>query len=706
MATFAACGDGAQQTATRPDALAWEPPPPEASIPVDRCAYGVAPFNVAGAAEGLRDLASGVPGLLQAALDRSRSAGVIAATETSEARREALDEGIANLVTGSVLGDVDHVIVRARRQRTRSGRVLGEELVQGSPDSLGALVTRLALRLAIDDMDPPTAAVIAETPLEAVESTLAGVQAYCRAMHGGVSYGLWAGVLTPEQQSELWTTAAERFDEALAADSTFGPAAFGFWAASSSPVSPYSNRAGEARRRAWATRDRLMAGSRAALELYDPPVAAGTTTGLEQLRVAEAAAAAYSENWGVWSHLNVPNLLGWTYYNWGAYLGVEDWPAKAVDAFRRLAELEDVDGGFSCMEAEVILVRLKDPSPDPELVRLARDQCMSGDSFWRLRWAALLGDSVELRTLRDTMRYEAPGPQIRLFARFWALAGIPLTDWDLALEAAEGTVSTLQDRRQLLGWGVQRALVAGRPDRASALVDSALDLGVRPWGMLAYPLQQAVVEPGWTEHAASARVRMFSYPDTLRYDPGGGFNNSFDRLCYAELSRLAERDTTSANRSIGTLIELREGEVPRRHRTCPEIAGAILEHLRPGSADSSVTTLDSLMRLGPLDDAVDQQVGNLILARIYAARGDTASAWEAVQRRIWGGSLAHVLPAWLRTEGLLAAAMGQHEQAVRAYRHYLLLRENPEPALVPQRDSVRAELEALVGREGLEGRSP
>jgi hypothetical protein len=51
----------------------------------------------------------------------------------------------------------------------------------------------------------------------------------------------------------------------------------------------------------------------------------------------------------------------------------------------------------------------------------------------------------------------------------------------------------------------------------------------------------------------------------------------------------------------------------------------------------------------------------------------------------------------LRTEGRLAARLGQRDRAIKAYQNYLLWRANPEPSLIPQRDSVRAELAKLTG---------
>ena len=55
---------------------------------------------------------------------------------------------------------------------------------------------------------------------------------------------------------------------------------------------------------------------------------------------------------------------------------------------------------------------------------------------------------------------------------------------------------------------------------------------------------------------------------------------------------------------------------------------------------------------------------------------------------------------WPRTcarRACLAAMTGDRAGAVRAYRHYLALRSDPEPVLRPAVDTIRAELTKLVG---------
>jgi hypothetical protein len=91
---------------------------------------------------------------------------------------------------------------------------------------------------------------------------------------------------------------------------------------------------------------------------------------------------------------------------------------------------------------------------------------------------------------------------------------------------------------------------------------------------------------------------------------------------------------------------------------------------------------------------------NLVIARLREARGELDAALAAVRRRAYIPDLNEhriliALPTSLRLEGRLAALSGDTAGARRAYRHYLALRSDPEPALRPQADSVRRALAAL-----------
>jgi len=92
-----------------------------------------------------------------------------------------------------------------------------------------------------------------------------------------------------------------------------------------------------------------------------------------------------------------------------------------------------------------------------------------------------------------------------------------------------------------------------------------------------------------------------------------------------------------------------------------------------------------------------EDFANLEVAHLRERQGDLSAALAAVRRRPYAYHLTDYLAAHLREEGRLAAMTGDRAGAVRAYRHYLALRSDPEPALRPAVDTIRAELAKLVG---------
>ncbi|HEX6053551.1 MAG TPA: hypothetical protein VFZ21_29985, partial [Gemmatimonadaceae bacterium] len=85
---------------------------------------------------------------------------------------------------------------------------------------------------------------------------------------------------------------------------------------------------------------------------------------------------------------------------------------------------------------------------------------------------------------------------------------------------------------------------------------------------------------------------------------------------------------------------------------------------------------------------------NLVAARAHEAAGRDREALRAVRRGIWRFP-PQLLSTFLRDEARLAAKLGEREAAIRAYRHYLALRSDPEPELKAEVDRVRAELAKL-----------
>jgi tetratricopeptide (TPR) repeat protein len=164
---------------------------------------------------------------------------------------------------------------------------------------------------------------------------------------------------------------------------------------------------------------------------------------------------------------------------------------------------------------------------------------------------------------------------------------------------------------------------------------------------------------------------------------------------------LARGDATHTPRVIAQL------------RALPRVPGDPVESARParlalildaqlaaltGRADARqrLTSLDSMVTLGPIGDRV-RPVGNLVASRLWERAGNVRAAYQATQR--WSVS-SHPMDGtlyatYLRERGRLGAAAGDREAAIAAYRRYLRLRANAEPALARDVATVRSELEKL-----------
>ena len=90
-----------------------------------------------------------------------------------------------------------------------------------------------------------------------------------------------------------------------------------------------------------------------------------------------------------------------------------------------------------------------------------------------------------------------------------------------------------------------------------------------------------------------------------------------------------------------------------------------------------------------------EDFANLEIARLREEQGDLRAALAAVRRRSYAYHLTDYFTAHLRQEGRLAALTGDTTGAVAAYRQYLALLSDPEPALRPVVATIRAELAKL-----------
>ena len=108
---------------------------------------------------------------------------------------------------------------------------------------------------------------------------------------------------------------------------------------------------------------------------------------------------------------------------------------------------------------------------------------------------------------------------------------------------------------------------------------------------------------------------------------------------------------------------------------------------RRPEAQRLLNALDSVTVVGlPLGDA--RPYGGIALARLYLQLGAPDLALVAVRRRPYYRAWPAYLASYLRMEATLAEQLGDRAAAARAWKHYLTLREHPEPVLAA--DAARA----------------
>jgi len=160
-----------------------------------------------------------------------------------------------------------------------------------------------------------------------------------------------------------------------------------------------------------------------------------------------------------------------------------------------------------------------------------------------------------------------------------------------------------------------------------------------------------------------------------------------------EVWRLSHGDP-SHTRGVIKRLASTYGCDPVRFSTDPSAREKVLLALlasvegRPDAA-AATRSLDSLLVAG----SSWLPEGNLIVARLLERHGDPKAALAALRRG--NAKAGNCLSAYAREEGRLSALTGDREGAIRAYRHYLALRADAEPELMPEVERIRQTLVRL-----------
>lgn len=590
----------------------------------------------------------------------------------AHALRIARKIGAGQVAFGAVVGTGQRFTVTITVLRVSDGTVRVPPVkVTGTMDSLPVVIAGLSARVLAQSAgawrlsanDPE------HTSTEVLRAYLRGMVAYRQAR---------------------WVEAGKELFHALELDTTFVPAAYRFALVHAiiAPTTPLGAAPTRDPRfttlynRLWRQRQRLNAEHRILLEaVADSQYALWRMQALPRLERVVSLVPGSVEAW---------DILGDDYYHAGALTGRDDWSERAKAAFRRARELDST----IAVNARVHLADLAFMERDARAHAIYATSTMGprGQRYAAYQAAILRGSGPAIRAAR--------AEYARAWAREdedgldWAFQGLtlPQLELDTLLRQFESEATTDTQRHILDEWAVRASMMGGRPSAAA----NALR---RYYGADSTSAYAAIIDYAVGDSLASERLA--AAPPLVRG------RQVHPDSCNIALSRLRRGDTVGvaaivaseptldarlpANRAV---LTIRRGTVAQA-AICAQVLRGVLaawSAARSPSDDELLFRADSIMRLTPLNYA---DFWNYDLALALARRGVYAAAAAAARRHFVDLLPLPRLVIGLRQEGRWAAIAGDTTAAIRAYRHYLLWRQAPEPALVPQRDSVRAELAAL-----------
>jgi tetratricopeptide (TPR) repeat protein len=635
----------------------------------------VFPFQIRGADLSLSDLRDVLQDLIAA---RFTGEGGPRAVDPAAVRRDERDVslrfaeqlGATWVLRGDISGTPDSLWLEATLVSVPGGAIHARARVYGMQDSLPHLADRLVVALLATQAarDSNELAALTGTSLPALQAYLGGREAYRRGRF--------------RQAAETY------FERALFLDTTF--------ALSALSLAAISDLYGGADQRwhfdaAWRRRDKLSRADRAVLLAYLGPRYPGASTLAERIAAAEVAARAASSRWEAWF------IAGENLQRFGSLVSHPGWEAQAVTAFERALALDST-------HAETLdrLLVLAAGAGDRETVRryarLYFDHNASAESadFVRWRTAVALDDHAALAEIRR--RFSAMRDISLWRIMSWSHEhGVAVEDGDSAALTSLRRAVTMSQRRVALTRMVRALLNRGRPSEARrVLAESKIGFGLRQGVTLPDSrIYAAIYWDGDTTDAASAARQLEAYLSGA----SPGLPEALDRRaagCALAHWRVAGGDFRGARTVLGQTRRVAAPTDPLTYPATPVCMAAaealLAAHTGGSSAAAALARLDSLLLAVSSSRDVLYTVGNLIAARLYEARGDLPGALERVRRRTWWAAF---LSTQLREEGRLAAMTGDTAGAIRAYRHYLALRSNPEPRLRADAQRVRAELERL-----------
>jgi eukaryotic-like serine/threonine-protein kinase len=642
----------------------------------DPALIAVLPFRVTSADASLGYLREGMIDLIAAKLVRSprtvdqrsvlarwRDAGGGPSEDLDRktAAMMAAELGAGRLIEGDIVGNASSLTVSAAFVSAPNGTERGRASAKGEASQLAVLVDSvIAKLLAIDaGENEQRVASLASTPLAALEAYLAGQASY---------------------RAGRYADAGNRYAEALQIDSTFAHAGLGLSMASDWTLDPRG-----ARGRASAVRHADKLGLRDRLLLGPTHPDSAVTSYAHSLARREATVEAAPDSPDLWYR------LGDNRVHYGpAVFGMTEAYRRSIAALERGLALDTSYAPL--LEHLPMLYQYVGDTARVHLAtaRLMRDTAAFYYPANRVIYAADAADrAAGLRDLETKPTFLMGYTVIAA-----VMVDLDVSFLDDALRRARDRAATSGDRDFVVQMQYYLAMEQGQPGRAARI---ALELpnrladrmfvatfwdGDSTAGAAQYAEARALVSAAVPGDASARRSWTTTIFDVAQYE-------------------LARGDTTNASSVVARL------------RSLPAMPNAAVESVRPerlalildaqlamltGQSDAPqrLVSLDSMLALGPLGDHV-RLAGNLVASRLWERAGNVRKAYEAAQRWAYtnnpvDGSL-HA--PYLREQARLAAAAGDREAAIVAYRRYVRIRANPEPALAQDLATARAELAKL-----------
>jgi serine/threonine-protein kinase len=668
-------------------AAAWWIAARRAPRPSDAGVVAVLPFRTVGPEIGY--LGEGMVDLLAAKLTGEGGPRAIDPRTLISAWRRAVGNGPADLperqalalcgrlgagqmLVGSLVRPAGRLVITASWIAAPEGRRVADARVEGAPDSLAFLVDRLVAQLlargaARSDQE---VADLTSTSLPALQQHLMGCAEYRRGHY---------------------REAVDHYQRALALDSTFTLAAMGMIDAATWVST--GNALARAQSIAWSQRARLAPRERAYLTALMGPRHPEPSSFAERVAAWQVVLEAAPDRPEGWYE------LGDVYFHGGGMAGIADRHERARAAFLRSFGLDS-----TYVAPLDHLIELAVLATDTSAVRaltalyLALDPKGDRTDYIRWRVATALGDRSAHRALVERM----PGIGLESLWRIMSRAqedGVAVEDAVRADLILRSRAASDEERRNAYRRSWTFALNRGRPREALTFMDAARP---RDPAERDLPREEVLAALLWDgDSAAATRALRVLAPALDRPPPAatGERRAWLDDAGVALLWRLMRGDPASAELDLQRVRPALQISVPgtalpsRMWLALLEAAAAA----RAGRADAAARArrLDSLLT-GETEWAWSAHA-NLVCATLLETHGDTRAALAAARRRLYNFN-APLISTTFREQGRLAARLGDRAAAVRAYRHYLALRSDPEPALQPEVNRIRGELAALERR--------